>query len=242
MPHNRVRPLLYPILAGALLLAGCSHKVKTVAQATPPAPPPSPTATITVSPENVNTGQSATLSWTTSNATNVNIDGLGAVSATGSRQVAPADSTTYHLVASGAGGNADASARLTVTAVTATAPVTPTEEELFAQQVKDLFFDYDKYDLRSMDQSTLAADAAFFKQHSNLRFVIEGHCDERGSEEYNMALGDNRAETAKKQLIAMGVDPSRIKIISYGKEKPFCTQDGESCYQQNRRAHFTLDR
>jgi peptidoglycan-associated lipoprotein len=242
MSHIRVRSLLYPILAGVLLLAGCSHN-KVTAKAVPPPPAPSPTAALAVSPQNVDAGQAATLTWSTTNATAINIDGIGTVAASGSRQVSPAASLTYHLTASGQGGNADASARLTVTTISATAaPVTPTEEELFAQQVKDLYFDYDKYDLNSGDQSVVAADAGFFKQHSNLRFVIEGHCDERGSEEYNMALGDNRAQSAKKQLISMGVDPSRIKIVSYGKEKPFCTADSETCFQQNRRAHFTLDR
>jgi len=241
MSHNRVRPLLYSLLAGMLFLAGCSHK--TVAKATPPTPPPppSPTATIHVTPEDVQAGQSATLSWSTANATNVSIDGVGEVAAAGSKQVSPSESTSYHLVAKGQGGNADATARLTVSQPVAAA-MTPSEEELFAKMVKDLYFDYDKYDVRTSEQADLSADANFFKEHSNLRFVIEGHCDERGSEEYNMALGDNRAQAAKKQLISMGVDPSRIKVISYGKEKPFCNQDDESCYQQNRRAHFSLDR
>ena len=241
MSHNFVRPLLFSSLAGLVILAGCSHK--TVAKATPPSapPPPSPTASIHVAPEDVQAGQAATLSWSTTNASNVQIDGIGTVAANGSKQVSPNQSTSYHVVAQGSGGSADATARLTVSAPAA-AGVSPSEEELFARQVKDLYFDYDKYDLRSKDQDTLSADASFLKQHTNLRFVIEGHCDERGSEEYNMALGDNRAETAKKQLISMGVDSSRIKVISYGKEKPFCTADDESCFQQNRRAHFTLDR
>jgi peptidoglycan-associated lipoprotein len=242
MPHTFARSILYLLLAGLLLLVGCSHK--TVAKNTPPSapPPPSPSASIHVSPEDVQAGQSATLTWSTTNASDVQIEGLGAVVASGSRQVSPSTSTSYHVVAKGQSGNADATARLTVSAAAAVAAVSPSEEELFAQQVKDLYFDYDKYDLRSSDQSTLSADASFLKQHANLRFVIEGHCDERGSEEYNMALGDNRAETAKKQLTSMGVDPSRIKVISYGKEKPFCTADGESCFQQNRRAHFSLER
>ncbi|HEY3929683.1 MAG TPA: peptidoglycan-associated lipoprotein Pal [Candidatus Koribacter sp.] len=240
MSHNPVRPLLYSLVAGMLVLAGCSHK--TVAKNTPPTPPPppSPTATMHVSPEDVQAGQSATLSWTTANATNISIDGVGDVAASGSKQVSPSQSTSYHLVAKGQGGNADATARLTVNQSVA-AGVSPTEEELFARLVKDVYFDYDKYEVRSNEQADISADASFFKEHSNLRFVIEGHCDERGSDEYNIALGDNRAEAAKKQLISMGVDAGRIKVISYGKEKPFCTQDAETCYQQNRRAHFALD-
>ena len=242
MSHSYVRPLLFPLLAGLLFVAGCSHS-KTVSKVTPPpAPMPSPTATIHVSPEAVQAGQIATLTWSTSNTTDVQIEGLGPAAAAGSRQVSPAQSTNYHLVARGQGGNADATARLTVSAVMASATPTLTEEELFRKQVKDLFFDYDKYDVRSSDQPSLYADADFFKQHPNLRLVIEGHCDERGSEEYNISLGDNRAEMAKQQLVSMGVDPKRIKVISYGKEKPFCSEGNETCFQQNRRAHFSLDR
>lgn len=239
--HHPVRYFVYPLVAGLLVLSGCSHK--TVAKATPPAvpPAPSPTATIQVSPAAVQTGQTATLTWSTSNTTEVELDGIGAVAGTGSRQVSPGESTTYHLVARGQGGSTEATARLTVTAP-AVAAATPSEEDLFRQQVKDLFFDYDQYNLRSSDQSTIDADAAFLKQHSNLHVVIEGHCDERGSEEYNVALGDNRAEAARKQLVSLGIEPARIKVISYGKEKPFCTDGNESCFQQNRRAHFSLDR
>jgi peptidoglycan-associated lipoprotein len=242
MPFFNVRSVRYPILAAVLITAGCSHN-KPVAKVTPPPPPaPSPTATVQVSPENVQAGQTATVTWSTTNASDVQIDGMGTLAASGSRQVSPTQSTNYHLSARGEGGNADATARLTVTSAPVASAVSPSEEELFQQQVKDLYFDYDKYDLRSTDQSTLTADASFLKQHSNLRFVIEGHCDERGSEEYNMALGDDRAETTKKQLISLGVEPSRIKIVSYGKEKPFCSSDNETCFQQNRRAHFSLDR
>lgn len=240
MSHN-VRFPMYVLTAGMLILAGCNHKQPVAKAAPAPPPPPSATATIHVSPESVTAGQAATLTWSTENATEVKIDGVGTVTASGTQEVSPSASTSYHLVAKGQGGNADATARLTVNAPVATA-ATPTEEELFRRQVKDLFFDYDKYDLRSSDQPVVSENAAFFKQHNNLRLVIEGHCDERGSTEYNMALGDNRAEAAKKQLVSMGVDASRIKVISYGKEKPFCTSADESCMQENRRAHFSLDR
>jgi peptidoglycan-associated lipoprotein len=84
----------------------------------------------------------------------------------------------------------------------------------------------------------LQQDARFLQQHPNMSFTIEGHCDERGSTEYNLALGDNRALAAKNSLVSMGIAASRIKTISYGKEKPFCTESTEACWQQNRRAHF----
>jgi peptidoglycan-associated lipoprotein len=158
--------------------------------------------------------------------------------------VTPTDSTTYHLIAKGAGGTQDATARVTVNAP----PPPPTttsslsEEELFAQNVKDIYFDYDKYDVRASEQASLQGDAQFLQQHPNIRITIEGHCDERGSTEYNLALGTNRADSVKNALIQAGVGGDRIKTISYGKEKPFCTESNESCWQQNRRGHFVYEK
>jgi len=113
-----------------------------------------------------------------------------------------------------------------------------TEEQLFASSTKDIYFDYDRYDLRAEDQATINANAAFLKAHPSMRFTIEGHCDERGSTDYNIALGDNRANAARSALITAGVAASQIRVISYGKEKPFCTESNETCWQQNRRDHF----
>ena len=84
--------------------------------------------------------------------------------------------------------------------------------------------------------------AQFLQQHANLRFTLEGHCDERGSTEYNLALGDKRAAAVKEALVKGGVNGSRINTISYGKEKPFCTESNEQCWQQNRRGHFVLQK
>ena len=103
-----------------------------------------------------------------------------------------------------------------------------------------MYFDYDSYQLTAADQSTLQADAAFFKSHPGMRFTVEGHCDERGSTEYNLALGENRANAVKQALVGMGVPAGSIKTISYGKEKPVCTEHTEACWQQNRRGHFAL--
>jgi len=105
-----------------------------------------------------------------------------------------------------------------------------------------VFFAYDSYDIEPQYKSVLQADARFLQQHPNISFLIEGHCDERGSTEYNLALGDNRANATKQALVQLGVAASRIQTISYGKEKPFCTQSNESCWQQNRRAHFVYQR
>ncbi len=231
------------VLAAIMFLGACHKKV-----APPPPPPPpaptAPTASLSANPNTIDQGQSTTLTWQTTNATDVSIDGVGPVETSGSRQVTPTQSTTYRLLAKGSGGNQEATARVTVNAAPAPPPTTSnaTEEELFAQNVKDIYFDYDKYDVRGAEQSSLQGDAQFLQQHANIHVTIEGHCDERGSTEYNLALGTNRADAVKNALIQAGIAGDRIKTISYGKEKPFCSQSNESCYQQNRRGHFVYEK
>lgn len=223
-------------------VGGCAKKVAPPPP--PPAPPPpAPTASLTANPNTIERGQSTQLTWRTENATDISVSGLGTVEASGSRSVTPAESTTYHLVAKGPGGTQEATARVTVVQPPPP-PVAagPTDEELFARNVRDAFFDFDKYDVRPDAQQALAADAQFLVQHPGIRFTIEGHCDERGSTEYNLGLGDNRANAAKQFLVQAGVSADRIKTISYGKEKPFCTEHDETCWQQNRRAHFVYQR
>jgi peptidoglycan-associated lipoprotein len=188
---------------------------------------------------------STTLTWQTTNATDVSIDGIGAVQPNGSQQVTPADSTTYHLMAKGAGGTQEATARVTVNAPPPPPPPpqpSASEEELFAQNVKDVYFDYDSDTIRPEQHSAIQSDVAFLNQHSTIQFIIEGHCDERGSTEYNLALGDRRANAVRNALTSAGVNASRIKTISYGKEKPFCTESNETCWQQNRRGHFAYSK
>src|SRR5208283_3936936 len=169
-----------------VFLGACAKKV-----APPPPPPPpaltAPTASLSANPNTIDAGQSTTLTWQTTNATDVSIDGIGPVELSGSRQVTPADSTTYHLLAKGAGGTQDATARVTVNAAPAPTPEpasNATEEELFSQSVKDIYFDYDKYDLRSDQQAALQGNARFLQQHASIHVAIEGHSDERGSTEY----------------------------------------------------------
>lgn len=116
-----------------------------------------------------------------------------------------------------------------------------TDEQLFAQNVKDIFFSYDNADVRADEQPDLSRDAAFLASHPALKVVIEGHCDERGSDEYNLSLGESRADKIKNGLLREGVSSDRIKVISYGKERPFCSSaENDACWQQNRRAHFAL--
>jgi peptidoglycan-associated lipoprotein len=232
------------LILGALMFLSACKKKPAPPPPPPPPPPPAPTASLTASPNSVDKGQSTTLTWQTTNATDVSIDGIGAVQPSGSQQVTPADSTTYHLVAKGAGGTQEATARVTVNAPPPPPPpqASATEEQLFSQNVKDIYFNYDAADIRGDQQTSLQGDIEFLKQHPNVRFSIEGHCDERGSTEYNLALGDNRAAAVKTALTQAGISADRIRTISYGKERPFCTESNESCWQQNRRGHFVYEK
>ncbi|HEX8810868.1 MAG TPA: peptidoglycan-associated lipoprotein Pal, partial [Terracidiphilus sp.] len=230
-------------LSAILFLGACKKKVAPPPPPPPP-PPPAPTASITANPNTIQQGQSTALTWQTTNATDVSIDGVGAVQANGAQSVTPSDSTTYTLTAKGAGGTQQATARVTVTQPPPPpAPAAgPSEEQLFAQNIKDIYFEYDKSDIRSDQQSSLQADIAFLAAHPSIHFIVEGHCDKRGSTEYNLALGDSRAGSVQSALTQGGVSSSNIKTISYGKEKPFCTESNEACWQQNRRAHFVYSK
>jgi peptidoglycan-associated lipoprotein len=244
-PQPQTMKYFATVLAlGAIMMLGACKKKAAPPPPPPPPPPPAPTASISVSPDTIQAGQSATLSWQTSNASDVSIDGIGAVQASGSQSVSPTDSTTYHLVAKGSGGTQEATTRLTVTQAPPPPPPAPslTDEDLFGQNIKDIYFDYDKSDIRADQQGAIQQDAQFLNQHQNINFTIEGHCDDRGSTEYNLALGDQRASSVKNALVAAGVSAGRIKTISYGKEKPFCMEDNEACWQQNRRGHFVYQK
>jgi peptidoglycan-associated lipoprotein len=106
--------------------------------------------------------------------------------------------------------------------------------------LKEVYFDYDKADIREPDRATLAQNADALKRFDFLRITVEGHCDERGTVEYNLALGERRAKAAHDYLVSLGVPADRLKTVSYGKEVPVCTQSSEDCWQRNRRAHFTV--
>jgi len=243
--HSHKKWITLVIALGVVLMLGACKKKVAPPPPPPPPPPAAPTASLTANPSTIEKGQSTTLTWETQNATDVSIDNsIGTVQPSGSQSVSPTDSATYHLTAKGAGGTQEATARVTVTQPPPPPPPAPTasEEDLFNQNVKDVYFDFDKYDVRADQQAAVQADAAFLKQHPNIKLTIEGHCDERGSTEYNLALGDNRANAAKTALVQNGVPAEDIKTISYGKEKPFCTEHTEECWQQNRRAHFVYQK
>jgi peptidoglycan-associated lipoprotein len=127
------------------------------------------------------------------------------------------------------------------------APLTPSgsqrpspSEFSDSRALKDVYFDFDRYDIRSDASTTLLANAAWLKQHPGSSVLIEGHCDERGTTEYNLALGQRRAQAARDFLMAQGVAGSRFTVISYGKERPTCSEATESCWARNRRAHFLV--
>ena len=209
-----------------VMMLGACHKKPVPPPPPPPPSPTAPTASLTANPESVDKGGAVTLTWQTSNATDVSIEGIGAVQASGSQSVTPAESTTYTLTAKGAGGTQQATARVTVNAPAPPPPpqASATEEELFSQNVKDIYFEYDNSEIRADQQSALQGDVQFLKQHPTIHFTIEGHCDERGSTEYNLALGDSRASSVKNALVQGGIPADSVKTISYGKEKPFCSE------------------
>jgi peptidoglycan-associated lipoprotein len=245
------------LLLSALVFfaVGCKKKVAPP----PPPPPPAETPTqppasaavinsFTAEPSTIEPGQSSTLRWSISNATDMSIDnGVGAVQSQGERQVSPTTSTTYTLTARGPGGMDTRSVTVEVSMPPPPPPSTPStptlsSTELLQQQAQDAYFDYDKNEIRSEARDALMHDATLlkqiFQQDPNFTVIVEGHCDERGSAEYNLALGDRRATAAKDYLVQLGVPADRLKTISYGKERPQCTEANESCWQKNRRAHL----
>ena len=142
------------------------------------------------------------------------------------------------------GGGADATARVTVNPPPAVEPppakVDPDAE--FKANVHDIFFGYDSYELNADAQAAITSAVQYLAAHPDIHVVIGGYCDERGSNEYNLGLGQNRANAAKNALVSAGVSAGRLRVISYGKEKPFCTESTEACWQENRRDGFTIDR
>lgn len=232
-------------IAASILALGCAKKPK--APPTPPPPPPAParpTVTLQASPLTINKGDATTLSWSSTNATQLSISPeVGAVSPEGSTKVTPSASTTYTINATGPGGSADASVRVTLNAPPPPPPPPPaglSDAELFARDVKDAFFDYNKSDIRPDARDNLGKTADFLRNHAGIKVTIEGHCDERGSTEYNLGLGDRRASATKQFLVSLGISADRMNTVSYGKEKPFCMEHDETCWQQNRRGHFIM--
>jgi len=263
---TRMRTLSAAVFATMLLFsaAGCKKKPVTATPPPrteptktpePPPPPRGPAARInsfTAEPRTIERGQSATLRWSVANATDISIDqNIGAVQANGSRQVFPSNTATYTLTARGPGGNDTRSVTVEVSAPPPPPPPPPARDtisgsDLLNREAQDAYFDYDKSDIRDDARQALTRDAEILKRifaaDRSFTVVIEGHCDERGSAEYNLGLGDRRATAAKEFLVQLGVPADRLTTISYGKDRPVCTDANETCYQRNRRAHLAPGR
>jgi len=139
--------------------------------------------------------------------------------------------------AAGAGGAGAGGAAATGTTI----PSLPSPKEFVeSAALRDVFFDFDRYDVRAGDKGTLDENAKWLKSNQSALLLIEGHADERGTNEYNLALGERRAKSTMNYLVSQGVQASRITIISYGEERPVCTQHNEECWSQNRRAQFLV--
>jgi peptidoglycan-associated lipoprotein len=236
-----------------LAVTGC-HKKTALPPPAAMAPETSgtpPTASITADPLAIDIGQSVVLNWRTTNATSVSIDGIGQVAVNGTQTVSPANSTNFHLVAKGDGGVTEASVRVTVRVPEAPPPPVGNNnadegamgsEAAFHQNVQDIFFDYDSFDLRPDAKTSITAASAYLTAHPAIKILIGGYCDDRGSAEYNITLGEDRANSAKSALVEAGIATNRIRVVSYGKERQFCTEETDACWQQNRRAQFSLDK
>ncbi|MEI9970829.1 MAG: OmpA family protein [Ignavibacteriota bacterium] len=249
---------LMAVATGILMvafLAGCRKKVPVAAVPPPPQAPaaeaakpnPPTISQFTAEPSHIERGQSSVLQWVVKDATQVEINSLGSVAASGRQPVKPNDSTTYTLTAKGPGGSATAGTTISVTLPTPTIPPpatspAPTLSERLSKDALDVFFDFDRFDIRDDARTALTNDATALKSilndFPNTTLVIEGHCDERGSAEYNLGLGDRRASAAKDFLAQLGVPIDRLVKVSYGKERPQCSESNEACWQKNRRVHF----
>lgn len=251
----RVRCSLTVLLVSAslsLVTTGCRKKVAAIPPPPPvreaaPPQPADPTASLTAEPTTITPGQAVTLKWSSRNATAATISGVGLVDVEGTQAVKPQVSMTYELVATGPGGSARASATVTVVLPPPPfVPAPPVEVKSLStrleEEVSDVYFDYDKSTIRKDAQAILAKDAealrSILADFPGALIVLEGYCDERGSAEYNLALGEQRAASVSAYLEALGVQTGRVQTLSYGKERPQCTESTEECWQKNRRVHF----
>lgn len=196
-----------------------------------------PTITISADQDAIRPGQSTTLRWTSTDSERVTISDLGTVPSSGSRVVSPSQSTTYDATATGPGGNASASTRVSVTEDRPpdtpdrprTVGSTPAIATIFAQQVQAIFFELDRADLTEDSKNRLRRAAAWLTQGPNrsIAFRIEGNCDPRGTEEYNIGLGERRAQAAKEFLVSLGIEAGRMQTVSYGKERASGSSEGD---------------
>lgn len=216
MNRSRHIVLVIPLLAATLALSGCPKK---------PSPTPGGSAAV------AGPAQGA-------GATGLGPSG-GAASAPGAGAAAAPSAT-----GSGAGGTGASTGPAGTGSLGGsgtTLPALPSPKEYVENPaLADIHFDFDRYNIRAQDQERLARNADWLKAHTGALLLIEGHADERGTNEYNLALGERRAKAARDYLAALGVDGGRVTIISYGEERPLCTERSETCWAKNRRAHFLV--
>ena len=246
--HSFSRFALLGLLAVTVIGSGCAKHVTP----TPPqpmstpvvtAPPARPTVTLQASSTFIQRGENTTLTWSSTNATTLTLNPtVGTVAPEGSSKVSPTESTTYTITATGPGGSADQSIRITVSAASAPVAVdngpSETVDQMFMREVHDAYFDYNKADLRGDAKDALSQTAVFLRTHADIKVIVEGYCDERGTTEYNLGLGQKRADAVKQFLESLGITADRLSTTSFVKEKPFCNEHTEACWQQNRRGHF----
>lgn len=263
--HRSGRAALPFTLVLMALVSACSKHTPL-----PPPPPPTPAATggatveppapgtpviaeFSIEPSTIERGQSAVLRWNVTGSNNVAIsNGFGTVPPMGTQRITPQVTTSYILTASGPGGDASRTTTITVTGPPPPPPTntntTSTRRGTLDQRVQsdlqDALYDYDSNNIRDDARVALTTDADALKRiladFPTAKINVEGHCDERGSAEYNLGLADRRATSAKDFLVQLGIPADRLMTISYGKERPVCTEADESCWQRNRRAHFSV--
>ena len=217
-----------------------------VVDPTQPAPA-MPTVEITAEPSTIERGNQTTLSWKSTDATSILIDGgVGNVAETGSLVLSPNESTTYTAIARSSGGSARDSTRVTVVpkkvAERSVTDIEGLQRAIDDGRVRPVFFDYDKALLSPKSKQILEENARWIKRFPTATVIVEGHCDERGSEEYNLALGDHRAQVTRDHLLDAGVSATQLEALSFGEERPFESCHDETCWSQNRRAHFVVKR
>jgi len=219
---------------------------------------PAPTITLRADTQTITRGGTVNLTYESRNAATVDIQpGIGSVTpvTTGTRQVTPASSVSYIATATGPGGSISDTIRITVNDPPPPPPaprgggnnppppaaIILTSQQIFDRDMQAINFDYDKADIREDQKTKLTTAANYMKANPSVRITVEGNADERGSEEYNLALGDRRANAVKQYLVAQGIPETRLSSVSYGEERPACNTQTEDCFAQNRRAAFKLN-
>ncbi len=256
MKRNSLNLFACLLFLGLILIPACKGKKPDVRPELPPPtrtetpdpdlpPAPPPTLSLTASPGTIERGEQTSLKWSSENGTSLIIDnGIGNVRPAGEIVISPGQSITYTATVRGRGGEARASTRITVLEPDTDLIVPPDRRQLgdLIEQgtIKMVHFAYDKAQLTATGKATLQQNALYFRRYPDVTFVVEGHCDERGSEEYNLALGDRRAITVRDYLIQLGIERGRIEAVSYGEELPLDTRKNEAAFARNRRAQFSL--